>query len=183
MKLLIVCVFFHAFLPYAGSRMVVGGPDSTEANATTLNHHNNPYLRTRPFEIKTANSAASGAQWANRHTSKRRYLQGDDDSPDTEDANSTNSDSADETIEMNSTDLVMEIEMNISSCTTAFMIVETDSTGCESTGALDNLTITGCERAFVKIVLNATGCENAYATIETHGNDTDSADDSLDDDS
>lgn len=188
MKLFAICVFLHAMLACASLDFLLDKRKLVGSNATALNTANSN-LRTHPFDRNPANSTSSGAQWTNFYKSSRRQLQQSKDSRDAEsdssttEANSTHFDSADEAIEINSTDLVVEIEMNISNCKTAFMIIESDSTGCESTGTANNLTITDCERAFVKIVVNTSGCDNAYATIGTHGNDTESADDSADDNS
>jgi hypothetical protein len=159
-----------------------------EPTHASLRPHSSPHLRKHPFELGSAGISPLDRFSATLHSSTRHLQPNEnssDDKNDDSDLNSVpdrDSDSADdETIVINHTDVIFEIEMNISNCKHGLMVIETDRSGCEITGVGNNINLTGCEKAFLKIVLNATGCESGYAMIETHNNDTDSADDSADD--
>jgi hypothetical protein len=151
-----------------------------------LDDHSSPHLRKHPFQPLSTGIAPFDRLSATLYSSGRRLQQNansSDDKNGDSDLNSIpdrDSDSADEdqTFVINHTDVILEIEMKISNCKHGLMVIETDRSGCENPIVGNNINLTGCERAFLKIVLNATGCESGYAMIETHNNDTDSADDS-----
>ncbi|GAX28166.1 hypothetical protein FisN_6Lh006 [Fistulifera solaris] len=185
----LLCLFVSAFLKE--SFLVLASlpnhevkSDLDEPTHANLSPHSSSLLRKHRFELESVGIAPFDRLSTIVHSFGRRLqhnANSSDDKSDDSDSNNVlyrDSDSADdETIVINHTDVVLEIEMNISNCNHGSMVIETDRSGCEITGVGNNINFSGCERAFLKIVLNATGCESGYAMIETHNNDTDSADD------